>query len=331
MNGCIAKYIIEMEDQLHQNVIAELSKTALNEHVIARIGLIADVQYADKDDSPYDGHVRQYRLSRTKLKTAISDFNNAALPLDCVLHLGDIIDGHFKDKEKTRSDFEDIMVEFDTLKASTLHTIGNHCLTHDRKELQKGLGLEKGYYRYDLPKHTNFSILVLDTCDVGLQGSSPELIDEAKKFLEENSDEPQAKPFNGGVGKEQLNWLKSELKLAETENRFVIVCGHMPIYAPYRLRARVFNHMEVCSVLEEFPTVVTSYFCGHYHVGGYRRKEKIHHVCIEGMVEVNRKFHGGHAVMSISKNGQNEFIFDIIGSGVTSRTLDFKENGSSKL
>ena len=36
MNCCIAKYIIEMEDQLHQNVIAELSKTALNEHVIAK-------------------------------------------------------------------------------------------------------------------------------------------------------------------------------------------------------------------------------------------------------------------------------------------------------
>ena len=59
---------------------------------IARLGIIADVQYADKDDDAMaPGEFRRYRHSLHKLQTAISDFN-AMDNLHGVLHLGDIID-----------------------------------------------------------------------------------------------------------------------------------------------------------------------------------------------------------------------------------------------
>ena len=81
-----------------------------------RLGVLTDVQYADKEDKVNSrGVTCGYRLTTGKLAEAVAHFNTRLL--DGVLHLGDIIDGNCT-PEGSLADFNSVMAEFDKLQGT---------------------------------------------------------------------------------------------------------------------------------------------------------------------------------------------------------------------
>lgn len=71
--------------------------------------------------------------------------------------------------------------------------------------------------------------------------------------------------YNGGVGPEQLRWLRQELQIAQDVQQRVVVFGHCPIHpgsVNNRLNTLLWNYAEVLDVLAAFPQVVAATFTG---------------------------------------------------------------------
>lgn len=59
-------------------------------------GLIADAQYADLPDGNCEGRVQRFREVPAKLRAALASLRAHQPPLQCVLHLGDIVNGRLE-------------------------------------------------------------------------------------------------------------------------------------------------------------------------------------------------------------------------------------------
>eukprot|EP00535_Pseudo-nitzschia_heimii_P009262 CAMPEP_0197176624 /NCGR_PEP_ID=MMETSP1423-20130617/2480_1 /TAXON_ID=476441 /ORGANISM="Pseudo-nitzschia heimii, Strain UNC1101" /LENGTH=467 /DNA_ID=CAMNT_0042626023 /DNA_START=247 /DNA_END=1650 /DNA_ORIENTATION=- len=95
--------------------------------------------------------------------------------------------------------------------------------------------------------------------------------------------------FGGGVGDDQLVWLRSELEAARAvPGQKVVVLSHQPIHPescnPVCL---VWNYDEVLEVLREFSDVVVASLAGHAHKGGYAldAASGIHFRVVEAVLE----------------------------------------------
>lgn len=247
-----------------------------------RIGVIADVQYADKADDTRGGGLRHYRLSLAKLRRAVRTFNQAPT-LDLVLHLGDIIDGN-KSARETLTDFDSVLRAFSRLRPPVAHVVGNHCLDVGRVLLLERLRTP-AYYEREL--RDGWTLLVLDTTDVGVRGTTSDLVAEAQRFLAEHVGRPNAQPWNGGVGAKQLGWLRTRLANCRAQRMRALVAGHMPLVeAAATAETVAWNGEAVAALLDEFADVAPLYACGHWHGGGYaQRPSGVHHWTCEGMVE----------------------------------------------
>ncbi|KAF6003881.1 hypothetical protein F1559_003246 [Cyanidiococcus yangmingshanensis] len=84
------------------------SSNALN---VVRLGLVADVQYADKDNKLVAGAFRHYRNALHKLARVVEAFESESATLDAVLQLGDLVDGQ-EQLEASRADLELVMEQF---------------------------------------------------------------------------------------------------------------------------------------------------------------------------------------------------------------------------
>lgn len=181
--------------------------------------------------------------------------------------------------------------------------------------------LQCAFYEHRLTP--TWSILVLDTNDVGLQGASEEQIAEGKAWLEANRfRKPEAKPWNGGVGREQMIWATEALRAARREKRRLIVAGHMPLTSEASAPEEcAWNHEELNALLDRFADVVVVYLAGHDHQGGYHlRPSGVHHVTVEGTVGVCPSLRGGHSFLSIHPD---RIEIEGMPGGTTSRTLSF--------
>ena len=153
-----------------------------------RIGIIADVQYADIDDvwNFMKTHKRKYRGTLTALRNAI-DWWHAEQDIDLIADLGDAIDGfRNENREMGMHALMHVMNEWRRFqsafpKTPILHLIGNHELyKFTRKELTsevEGTGFtcsapanirdrvdnkESIYYSFKLTQESNWRIVVLD-------------------------------------------------------------------------------------------------------------------------------------------------------------------------
>jgi 3',5'-cyclic AMP phosphodiesterase CpdA len=283
---------------------------------LATIGIIADVQYADKDDA--DG--RAYRLSLSRLTAAVRAFNSASPALDGVLHLGDIIDGNAS-AQVTLADFGAVVRAFARLRTPCWHVVGNHCLEVGRDVLLSALRT-RAYYTAEL--RGGWQLVVIDTTDVGVRGASAELIGEAHAFLTQHAGKlAYAEPYNGGVGREQLRWLRQQLVSCRSRGVRALVAGHMPLWVEAsNADAVAFNDEEIAQLLDEFADVVPLYMCGHWHAGGYARKPSgVHHWTCEAMVEAGAQA-AGHAALSVFHD-RIEVVSADKAAGIKSRTLPF--------
>lgn len=241
-------------------------------------GVIADPQYADKDAVGS----RYYRKSLGKLRKAVEELGRHEL--DFVVTLGDVIDAGFES-------FATVMPIYKGLKVPHRLVLGNHDFSvadEDKGKVVGAMGLEKSYYS-EVRKGWRF---------VYLDGTKQSLFRYMKGTVEWVKAKAifdamvkvglaQAKEWNGGVGEEQLTWLKVELEAAKAAGERVIVCNHYPIL-PAGDAHNLWDAEAVVDLLERYDHVV-AYLNGHNHAGNYAVRKGTHFVNFKGMVETEKE------------------------------------------
>jgi len=238
---------------------------------IFQFGVIADVQYADKDSQGR----RNYRESANKLQACVADLNRHDLVF--VVNLGDIVDGH---GAATSAELDFTLNLLGPLKPRVRHVIGNHCLAVNRPELLEKLQLESSYYEFE---YRGWRFLVLDGMEISLK--APPVSKELKKARQYLQQDPSLADYNGAIGEEQMAWLKVQLSEAGRMKQKAIVFCHHPALPEAADRSVVlWNYRKLLEVLEGSGCVV-AYLSGHHHPGGYAERNGIHHLTIPGVVE----------------------------------------------
>lgn len=238
---------------------------------LLRIGLIADVQYADKDTA---GN-RRYRQAAEKLRAAVADF--AGQKLDFVVDLGDLIDGH---GTQSMAEMQQMLALYATLKVPVHHVVGNHDLVIGRPAMLHAFGLARGYYEWRV---AGWRFIALDAMEISTIGPlGPEEKALAQEILARH---PDLQTYNGALTARQLAWLADRLEDARRCGERVIVFSHLPT----ALVASNAYHMPWNYEEEEAVIAgagcVAAYICGHHHQGGYAHYRGTHHLTMPALVE----------------------------------------------
>ncbi|MCE5185617.1 MAG: metallophosphoesterase [Planctomycetaceae bacterium] len=240
-----------------------------------QFGVIADVQYADKDSA--EG--RAYRAALPALEKATVSFNQNTL--DFVIQLGDLIDGG----QNAQSELQAIAAAYAQVNTAKYHVLGNHDFAGlPRHAVLQTLQMQQPYYFFDLK---GWRFVVLDTLDYAVQGGWPENSQNVKNACDmldqarlKNAD--NAQPYNGAVGLQQFLWLDTIVAEADARNMPVIIFGHLPLMAPGE-KHTAWNADKIVAAIEKYPCV-KAYFAGHNHAGGYTLHNGVHYVTLEGAV-----------------------------------------------
>ncbi len=238
-----------------------------------QFGVFTDVQYADVDQLGE----RNYREAPKKLEKTLKILNQHDLVF--TVNLGDLIDRDF-------SSFELPLTLLEKSRAKVYHVFGNHDFTiEDGKKAQVPavLGNPKGYHAFD---HGFVKFIVLNGLDNSLDGHAKgsrgyTLAQETLKKLE-NTGADNAKPWNGGIGEQQFDWLAAQLKQAEEAGMRTVIFCHYPLLPENGLQ--LWNNRELLELIHQYPGVV-AWFSGHHHSGNYVEQQGVHHLTFLGMVE----------------------------------------------
>lgn len=212
-------------------------------------GVIADIQYADKEHSG----TRYYRTSEQRLQECVDELNRHDLAF--TIQLGDLIDGN-DTPEATLADLDHIMDIHGSLTMPTYHVIGNHCLTAGEEALHQKLKLDAFYYDFAIPEAPGWRFVVLDGNDGGY----------------------------GMIAEAQLTWLEARLSEASAQQEKVIIFCHYALLKDAAPAHRMKESQPVLQIINASGCVV-AYFAGHQHTGGYAYQNGIHHITVKGMVE----------------------------------------------
>ncbi len=243
------------------------------ENPLFSFGIITDVQYADVDQAGE----RNYRGSLAVLEKTLEELNRHELTF--TVNLGDLID---RDMES----FYKPLAILTRSRAKIHHVFGNHDFTvanDNKKEVPELLGNPQGHYAFT---HGPVVFIVLNGMDNSLDGYplGTRGYKKAAATLAdlESSGASNAKPWNGGLGKKQTNWLAKTLAKANRQDKRVVVFCHFPLLPENGLH--LWNNRQVLSLLDDHPNVV-AYFSGHHHAGNYVVENQLHHLTFYGMVE----------------------------------------------
>lgn len=244
--------------------------TMLNAQI--KIGVFADCQYCDCETAGS----RYYRNSLYKLDECIRYFNKNE-ELAFVVSLGDLIDRDF-------ASFDSVNTVLQRSNHRVYQVIGNHDLTVEKTRLEQvpaKLNLNQTWYSVTKP---DWHFVFLNGNDITFHSNHKETVSKAKELTEKlkNENKPNYHEWNGGIGPEQLTWLKKELQTAHNSKRKVAVFCHYPLL-PYEAHA-LWNSEEVLAVLSGY-NCVKLYMNGHNHTGNYAFQHGIHFVNLKGMVE----------------------------------------------
>jgi predicted MPP superfamily phosphohydrolase len=238
-------------------------------------GIIADVQYADCNPA---GN-RYFRSSTEKLENAISVFRENSV--DFIINLGDLIERDYKS-------YKPVLKILNSSGIKTYNLTGNHDYSVDTRYLTH-LPLftesKEGYYsiiyrQYRLIFLNGNEISTYASADKNLIKQANELIANLKKNGEIN-----AIDWNGGIGRQQIDWMTRQLDEAADNSEKVILFCHFPI-EPENIH-NLLNYKEINGVILNYPNII-AWFSGHNHEGNYRTINKIHYVTFRGMVETEK-------------------------------------------
>lgn len=237
-------------------------------------GVLADLQYADKDTA----NRRDYRGSMAKLDAAAKWF--ASERLEFVVQLGDLVDGGVDNLDR-------MLAAWNRLAPPKRHVIGNHDGEIDRAVLLRRLGLKRAYYDFAV---RGWRFLVLDGMDWSVSPGWPESSENRRRgalMLDElrRRKEPNAQSWNGGIGEAQMIWLRRTLRQASArKERAVLFCHFPALPESCRPEHLLWNWREIVEILETEPAAA-AWINGHDHRGGYAARAGIHYLTIPGVVE----------------------------------------------
>ncbi|XP_030063844.1 manganese-dependent ADP-ribose/CDP-alcohol diphosphatase isoform X2 [Microcaecilia unicolor] len=287
-------------------------------------GVIADIQYADTDDrlNAWGTSMRYYRHSLCLLQSAIEEWNKEIPCPSFVLQLGDIIDSSNSVHKASKIVLKCVLKQIEKMNVPFHHVWGNHELCNFGRNFLTNSALNtkhledktvevsasatvschedvnpQHFYAYHFSPFTNFRFVMIDTYDLNVveKDVSSTRYEETKEFLRMRAnrspyrwqdDEAHLLMFNGGFGKDQLDWLDRLLTFSDENKEKVVVFGHVPIHPESKKRACLaWNYRDALAILQAHKCVVC-YLAGHDHDGGYcLDSHGIHHVTLEGLVE----------------------------------------------
>lgn len=277
---------------------------AKGQQPIVRFGVIADIQYADKDDHGS----RYYRNSLEKMDSCIVNLNQEKLAFNVVF--GDLVDQGPKD-------LSPVMEHLKKLKAPYRNVLGNHDYVNvsDREMLYKQFDMPAPYYAFE---KANWMFIVLNTNEVSEYGSmagssfQKEWQDLAAGLKKEGR--KNVLPWNGGISALQLIWLENQLKKAQKTKKNVLVFSHHPLFPETGYEA--LNNREILNIVEKYPNV-KGLVSGHHHAGNFAYYHKLPSITLEGMIETSKE--NAYGVIELYPNK-----IVLTGRGrMTSRTLNF--------
>lgn len=236
-----------------------------------KFGVFADCQYCDCETKG----TRFYRNSLGKLNDCIRQFNSSNVKF--IVGLGDLID-------RDISSYDSINPILAQSKTEIFQVIGNHDLevnNADLEEVPQKLKLDKTWYSF-VKKDWRF--VFLNGSDVTFQSNDPNIVEKAKTLTTtlNNEGKPNYHEWNGGIGKEQLQWMENELQEAQNRQQKVILFCHYPLL-PCDAHS-LWNTEEVVELLKKYDCV-KCWMNGHNHEGNYSFAEGIHFLNLKGMVE----------------------------------------------
>jgi hypothetical protein len=328
---------------------------------VIRCGLIADVQFADRPNKVKETCIYSYHESLSRLRRAIQAFD-AAEDVHVAISLGDLIEGTKEEQlarlplvpdegtveGPTMADLRTVTAVLRESGVEWRHCVGNHECCLPRGALYRELNIADSvsddgclYYHWSVGR---WRFIVLDTYDVS-SIAWPEdnahyreaLVLQAERGLGTDP-EVQCVPsqkasgacsnityWNGGIGAEQLLWLRRTLDDVRVQRQAALVFGHTPLLAEagdVAGRYHVYNGGEVGKVLAGGPAV--AYICGHFHEGGYHQDvDGVHHVTIEGAVQA--EVPQCHAILEVDADPwSGGAALRIDGVGVTSYKLELR-------
>jgi manganese-dependent ADP-ribose/CDP-alcohol diphosphatase len=255
-------------------MVGSLMTQAQQPKPILRIGLIADIQYADAETRG----TRYYRNSLTKLRSCVEDLNHRNVQFS--LNLGDIIDRNAKD-------LDSVLIILKKLRKPVHTTTGNHDYhgTTENKILYKKLGMPAEYYAF---KQKDWLFIMLNTNEVAsyanISGTWKEkelrtMVDSIKAAKGANAAE-----YNGGISSRQLKWLDSLLAIAQKQKQKVLIFSHHPL--DFSRGFTALNSRDILSIISKYQCV-KALFAGHHHSGDFGYHANIPCITLEGMVETS--------------------------------------------
>ena len=270
-----------------------------------RIGLIADIQYADKDSHG----TRFYRESLPKLSQGVQVLNEQGVDFSVVM--GDLVDEGPKDLPA-------VLAGLDRLQKPVYNLLGNHDFAGvpDPDNLYKALRMPASYYAIDT---AGWRFLFLNTNELSAYATVPNT-KKAKAYEQlaatvKSQGRTNAQPWNGGVGKQQLTWLQKQLKQAQKRGLNVLVFTHHPLL-PEDNGHEALNNREILDLLSKYDRV-KAVISGHNHQGAFDTyRQSLPCITLEGMIETADQ--NSYGILTLS---ENKLI--ITGSGrMTSREVD---------
>lgn len=243
-----------------------------NDAPLFSFGLIADVQYCDCDPAG----TRYYRASLLKLREAVNVLKQESVSF--IVNLGDLIDRDFES-------YDPVLEIIDSSGLKTYHCTGNHDYSVEaglKSQIPVLKSSKNGYYSFNF---NVFRMIILNGNEISTYESDNKVvIDQAAALIKKLKDEGaiNAIDWNGGISRDQLLWLESQLKEAEIKNEKVIIFCHFPI-APENIH-NLLNYKEILPVIESNRSAV-AWFNGHNHSGNYINLSGVHFVTLKGLVE----------------------------------------------
>jgi len=137
-----------------RSLLAGLPALGAQQRPVFSFGVVADIQYADKETAG----PRRYRESLRKVeewKTALKSEQ-----LEFIIHLGDLID-------EGVGNISPALHAFQGLHPRTRLVLGNHDYTVARSTLMPRLGLKRAYYDFSV---RGFRFVVIDGMDIAAKG-----------------------------------------------------------------------------------------------------------------------------------------------------------------
>lgn len=230
-------------------------------------GVIADVQWFDAEDGyNYARTVKRcYRGALDVLGLAVDWWCARQDPPLFIAQLGDLIDGQNRNGQ-SRTALDAALAHLDRAPCPVVNLIGNHELYNfSRAELADRLGTappvdgcvlgtEGGREFYSFLAAPGWRFLVLDAyrdAVIGYSKDDPRFIKNARWLSDRNPNinptDPDASgdwlagiprgdksrrfvPYNGGLGAQQLAWLRAELSDAARLHERVVVLSHVILH-----------------------------------------------------------------------------------------------------